>query len=104
MILETLFILYLFFNFMDFTLTAYGLRTGDFEEFNPVARKLSIRGIALIKTLVSLTTFGILQIPWNPFGTKFLELSLIISIVYFATVSLYNLVLILSHARIVAEC
>ncbi len=88
---------------MDFTLTAYGLRMGDFEEFNPLMRKFSLRGIALIKTLVSLLVLGIFQIPWNPTVIKFLEFSLVISVVYFAVVSLYNLVLILLYPRIFAE-
>lgn len=104
MIFETLFLPYLFFNFIDFILTAYALRTEDFEEFNPIMRKFSLRGIALAKTLVSLITFGIFQIPWDPFEIAVLELSLVISIVYFASVSFYNLVLILLRTRIVAEC
>lgn len=97
MIFETLFILLLFFNFMDYILTAYALRTEDFEEFNPIARKFSLRGFALIKALYSLVTFGILQIPWNTFSIKLLEPSLVMSIVVLAIASFSNLVLILLH-------
>jgi hypothetical protein len=82
---------------MDFVLTAYALRTGDFEEFNPIVKKFSLRGFALIKAFFSLVTFGILQISWNNSSIKVLELSLITSIVVLAVVSFLNLTLILLY-------
>ena len=99
MAFETLFLLYLSFNFTDFILTAYALRTGDFKELNPIAKRFSLRGIALIKALISLVVFGILQLPQSPSCIKSIELSLIVSIVFFASISFYNSVLIL-HSRI----
>lgn len=92
-----LFGLYLLFNFTDSISTWYGLGNGNFKEFNPVMRRFSLLEIALVKALICLFTFAILQISWDPFCTAFLELSLVISTVYFASVSFYNLVLIVSE-------
>ncbi len=97
MISMTLIVLYLLFNLTDSISTGYGLRNGNFKEFNPVMRRFSLLEMALIKAFVCLVAFAILQISWDPLGTAFLELSLIISTVYFASVSFNNLVAIVSE-------